>query len=261
MWSGPRQWMARGTQGEIYYVPETNGVLKIVETEHEVEVNLLLSAQLALRPNPHFIPMLHHFKVGEETAMCFPCVRGETLREWISGEEVEHRLPEILLQIVGAMAAIQSDEFRYAHGDLHVENVVVGECAVIIDQGLASVRHGGRSLEPAHYGGGTPAADLFKLFSSVYKTVQRRWEDRGELFPAVSMLRYLLNGLFSPYSDPGFCGLCVHHDTNNTTFLLELYLIELGDYAPNDRGSVEEACERLTYEFAYRMILDYQTEI
>ena len=264
MWSGPRRWMARGTQGDVYYVPETNGVLKLVSGGHEVEINRVLSEQLVLRPNPHFIPMLHHFRIGEETAMCFPYVEGETLREWIEwgeAEEVEQRLPLVLLEIVGAMAAIQSEEFRYAHGDLHAENVVVGDRAVIIDQGLASVRYGGRTLEPAHHGGGTPAADLFKLFSSVYKKVQRRWENRGELFPAVSMLRYLLNGLFSPYSDPGFCGVCVHHDTNNTTFLLDLYLLELGEYAPHDRSGVEGACERLTYEFAYRMILDYQTEI
>lgn len=253
-WTGPRQWLAKGTQGELYYVPETDGVIKIVESEHEVEINRMLSARLKIRPNNHFIPMLHHFKVGEDTAMCFPYVRGDTLRHWISSEDIEFSLPEILLQVVGALAEIQS-EFQYAHGDLHVENVLISDGrAVIIDQGLASIRSE-RTMDRG------AAADLFKLFSSVYKQVQRRWENGGGAFPCLSMLRYLLNGLFSPHSDPGFCGVFVHHDTDNTTFLLDIYLHELGEYAPDEKRGVEETCERMTYEFAYRMILDYQTEI
>lgn len=245
-----RAWLASGVHGDVYRIPA--GVVKVMRDlragRHEAEIH----RRLAGLGDRRFCVMTDYVECDGEAALVFPFVAGKTVRDWIEEgdeEEVDRRLPLILEEVLGAMAG--GAAIGYVHGDLHVANVMV-EGPTIIDQTLASVR--GVAL----YGEGDPYMDLFKLFASAYKTVQRRWELCGELYRSLMMLRYALNALFSPESEPLFCSTYLHYDTANVTFMADPYFAELDGY---DAAATRAVRRRdPTYEFARRIIREYQNE-
>ena len=187
---------------------------------------------------------------------------------------------------MGSLASIQTDTFRYTHYDLHTSNVMIQRldnvreytyrigkhqknvassvCAIIIDQGIASVMTKEKEWKiwcswfqdvMKHHGYCVPAFDIFKILFSLYKSLQLIWEKENRNWSTLSFIRYVINSLFSPYSEPNFCSNYMHHDDTNHTFCIEMYWKEVESYLdPTESKETYERIKGLDYDYVYRVI-------
>jgi hypothetical protein len=261
--------ITEGVHSDVYYA--RGRIVKIAKHPeqglHEIAVHRMLP------PSAHVAPLERYIVSDPNDALqyvvlVFPYVRGSTMDDWMGTVDVD-AVGSVLLQVVGWLASLP---FAYRHNDLHTRNIMVEPCdhettfalsdgtrgtvaslyrAVVIDHALANVcTHAAWCAHPT-LADTTPAHDVFKLLASTYRSAQRVFEQTGAQHATMTMTRYLLNRLFSPPSEPTFCGDYVHHDVDNPTFQLLAYWIAMRAYAD------DEPCEDVTYARVYHEIEDY----